>query len=72
MLVVVLNLRHRDEARTLRIEHVDDLCEISEAAREPVDLVDDDDVDLPGRDIRHELYQPGSLHVAAGESAIIV
>jgi hypothetical protein len=40
-----------DEGHALPIEHLDDLCEIRQRAGQAVDLVDDYDVDQPGRDV---------------------
>ena len=73
MLVVVLNAWViDDEAGARRIEHLDDLGEVGEAAGQPVDLVDDDDVDLAGLDIGEQPLEAGPLHVAAREAAIVI
>ena len=73
MLVVVLNAWVTDTKETLlRVEHLDDLGEVGERAGQPVDLVDDHDVDLAGRDVGEQPLQRRPLHVAAGEAAVVV
>ena len=42
-------LSDRDERHALGVEDLDDLGEVGQRAGQPVDLVDDDDVDLPRR-----------------------
>ena len=54
------------------VEHIDDLGEVREAAGEPIDLVNQDDVDLARRDIGEQSHQSGALHVTAREPAIVV
>jgi hypothetical protein len=44
-------LRHRDERHSLSIEEFDEPRKIGERSGQPVDLVDDDDVDPAGPDI---------------------
>jgi hypothetical protein len=68
----VERLRHRYEAGTPGIEHVNDLGEVGERAGEPVDLVDDDDVDLAGGDVGQQPLEAGPVHVAAREAAIVL
>src|SRR5207248_6552606 len=45
---------------------------IGERPREPVDLVDDDNVDPAGPDIGKQTLQRWSLQIAAGEPAVII
>ena len=39
------------------IEQFDKFCEVGQRSGEPIDLVDDDDVDLPASDIFKKLLQ---------------
>jgi hypothetical protein len=45
-------LRHRNEGRSPCVEDLDNLGKIGERPGQPVDLVDDDGIDLPRRDVR--------------------
>ena len=65
-------LGDRDERHVLLIEDLDDLGEIGERAGQPVDLVDDHDIDLAGADIGKQQLQARPLHIAAGTPAIVV
>ena len=61
-----------DEAGALGVEHLDDLGEVGERAGQPVDLVDDDQVDLAGADIGEQLPQGRAFEGAAGDAAIVI
>src|SRR3981081_3955415 len=50
-------LRHRHEGGTARIEDLDNLGKIGERAGQPVDLVDNDGVDPPRREVSQQLLQ---------------
>ena len=65
-------LRHRDERHTLCVEEFDQPGKIGERAGQPVDLVDDHDVDPAGPDIGEQALRRGSLEIAAGEPAIVI
>jgi len=65
-------LRHRDEGGTPRIEDLDDLGKIGERAGQPVDLVDNDGVDPPRREVSQQLLQSRPIHRRAGEPAVII
>jgi hypothetical protein len=65
-------LRDRDKGRALGVEDLDDLGKVGERAGEPVDLVDDDDVDPPRLDLCEQLLQSGPIHCGAGEPAIVI
>ena len=65
-------LRHRDERGAVRVEHVDDLGEVGQRARQPVDLVDDDDLHLAGLDVGEQPLERRPLHGAAGEAAVVI
>src|SRR5271155_2913551 len=65
-------LRHRDERHSLGVEEFDQPGKIGERAGQPVDLVDDHDVDPAGSDIGDQVLQGGSLQIATGESAIVI
>src|SRR6516225_10011657 len=58
--------------RASRIEDLDDLGKIGERAGQPVDLVDDHDIDPPCRDVGEQLLQSRPAHRRAGEPAVII
>ena len=68
----VERLGDADEGDVVALEDFDQLGEIHQRAAEPVDLVDDDDVDQAGLDVGHQLLQPRPLQRAAGEAAVVV
>jgi hypothetical protein len=39
----------------VRVEHLDQLCEVRERAGQPIDLIDDDHIDPPGLHIGQKL-----------------
>src|SRR5271170_6853561 len=57
---------------TLGVEEFDQAGKIDERAGQPVDLVDDHDVDPAGSDIGDQMLQSGSLQIATGEPAIVI
>ncbi|KRH78602.1 hypothetical protein FERRO_15930 [Ferrovum sp. JA12] len=65
-------LGDRHERHAIALEHLDHLGEVREAARQAVDLVDDDHIDLAGLDVGHQSSQRWAFHVAAREGRIIV
>src|SRR5436309_5703176 len=65
-------LRYRDERHRLGVEEFDQPGKIGQRAGQPVDLVDDHDVDPAGSDIGDQMLQSGSLQIAAGEPAIVI
>ncbi len=68
----VERLGDADEGDVVPIEHLDQPGEVHERAGEPVDLVDDDDVDAAQFDVGHETLQGRALQRAAGEAAVVV
>ena len=54
------------------IEGLDDLGEIGERTGETIHLVDDNRIDQPGSNVVQKLFQCWPVHVAAGESAVVV
>ncbi len=64
--------RHRDKAGACRIEGLDQLCKIEQRAGEPVDLVDDHDVDLARFDIGQQALEGRALQRSAREATVIV
>jgi hypothetical protein len=54
------------------IEDLDDLGKIGERAGQPVDLVDDDGVDPPRREVSQQLLQSGPINRGAREPAVII
>ena len=61
-----------DESDVVGLKEVVQFGEVGERAGEPVDLVDDDQIDLAGLDVRNQLVQGGAVDVAAGESSVAV
>ena len=61
-----------DERDVVPVEHLDDAGEVGQRARQPVDLVDDDDVDDAALDVAQQPLQRRALHAAAGEAAVVV
>ncbi len=55
----------------MRVERLHQLGEIGERAGQPVDLVDDDDVDPALADAIEEVLQRRPLHGAAGIAAVV-
>ena len=55
-----------------RVEDLDDLGKIGQRAGQPVDLVDDNNIDPPGRDVGKQPLQSGPIHRGAGEPAVII
>ena len=53
------------------VEQFDQLGEVGERARQAVDLVDDDDVDLLGADLIQQSLQGRALERGAGQAAIV-
>ena len=65
-------LRDRNEGDAAAVEDLDEPGEVGERPGQPVDLVDDDHVDLAGLDIGDQPFQGRPLHRAAGKAAIII
>ena len=65
-------LRHRHKGRIVRIEDVDDLGEIGKRPGQAVDLVDNDDLNLPGLNVLQKPLERRPLHRTAGQAAVIV
>ena len=60
----------RHERGILCVEDLDQPRKIGERLCQPVDLVDDEDVDPAGPDIGEQALQRRPLHIAAREPAI--
>ena len=54
------------------VEHLDQPGKVHQRAGQPIDLVDDDDVDLPRLDVGQQALQGGPLQRAAREAAVVV
>ena len=54
------------------IEQLDQLGEVGQRPGQAVDLVDDDDIDLPGSDVVQQPLQGGTVGGSAGVPAIVV
>jgi hypothetical protein len=65
-------LRDADERHALAVEHLHQLGEVHERAGEPVDLVDDHDIDPAVLDVGEKPLQTRPLQRAAGPAAIVI
>jgi hypothetical protein len=54
------------------VECLDQLGEVGERTGQPIDLIDDDNVDPSGLDIDEQFLQSRSIHRTAGKTAIVV
>ena len=54
------------------VEQLDELGEVGQGTGEPIDLVDDDNIDPAVADVRQQSLQRGTLGRAAGVAAVIV
>ena len=54
------------------VEHLDQLGEVGERAGQPIDLIDDDDVDPSCLNIGEQLLQRWPIHRTAGKAAVVV
>ena len=54
------------------VERLDQLGEVGERSGQPIDLINDDDVDPSGLNIDEQFLQSRPIHRAAGKSAIVV
>jgi hypothetical protein len=71
--VVVLKfLSFAYERNIIFFEYFDNPCEVCQWAREPVDLVDEDDVDPAGLEIAQQPLQRWAFHGATGKPGIVV
>jgi hypothetical protein len=61
-----------DERDRLGIEGLDQLGEVGQRPGQPVDLVDDDDVDPAGVDILQELLKGRAIEIAAGIGGVVI
>ena len=61
-----------DEGDPTAVEDLDDPGKIGKGAGQPVDLVDDDDVNAPGFAVGEQALQGRALQGAAGHAAIVV
>ena len=56
---------HGDEGDAVALEQFDEIEEVEHRTRQPIDFVDDDDVDFPGVDVGQEPLQGRALKRAA-------
>src|SRR5207302_6156429 len=54
------------------VEDLDQPGKVGKRSRQPVDLVDDHDVNAAGLDIGEQALHPGPFQLAAGEPAIVI
>ena len=54
------------------VEQLDQLGEIRQRPGQPVDLVDDDDVDLAGPDLGQQLLQGRAVERGPGKAAVVI
>jgi hypothetical protein len=65
-------LRHRHKGRIVRIENVDNLGEIGKRPCQPIDLVDNDDLNVPGLDVLQKPLEGRPLHRPAGQATVVI
>src|SRR5216684_7290686 len=65
-------LGDRDEGHAMTIEQLHELSEVGQRAGQPIDLIDDNDVNLPGPDVSQQPLQRRPLGRAPGITAVIV
>jgi len=65
-------LRDRNKRRAPGVEDLDDLGKIGERAGQPVDLVDDHNIDAPRRDVGQQPLQRRPTHCRTGEPSVII
>src|SRR5208282_6627892 len=65
-------LRHRDERHRFSVEEFDQPRKIGKRPGQPVDLVDDHDVDPAGPNIAEEVLQRRSLYITAREPTVVI
>src|SRR3984885_6027262 len=68
----VERLGDRDERHLMSVEEFDQLGEVGERAGQPVDLVDDDDIDPASANVIKELLERWPLHRAARVATVVV
>src|SRR2546421_6864942 len=56
----------------MRIEQFDQFGEVRQGSRQTIDLVDDDDIYLPGAGVVQQSLQVGAVGRSAGVSAIVI
>lgn len=65
-------LGDRDKRDLALVEEFQKLREVKERARQPVDLVNNNAVDITGLDLLQKVLESGTVGVGAGEARIIV
>jgi hypothetical protein len=68
----VERLGNGHEGDAMALEQLDQIQEVEHRPGEPIDLVDDDDVDLPRVDVGQEAFQCRSFQGASREAAIVI
>ena len=68
----VERLCDRNEGHVIAVEHFDQFGEVGQRAAEAVDLVDNDNVDEPVLNIRHQLLQARAVQCPAGNAAVVI
>ena len=53
-------------------EHFEHFGEVEQAAAKSIDFIDDHTVDPAGFDVGHQAFERWPIHVAAGETAVVV
>src|SRR5258707_10240562 len=65
-------LGDRDKRYALSIEQFDKFGEVRQRSSQTVDLVDDDDIKLPGADVVQQSLQVGPVSRSTGVSAVVI
>src|ERR1700675_2911274 len=64
------NIRHKRDSVT--VEDFDHFGEVRQRASQPINLIDDNDIDEPGPNVLQQPLQPRSLQGSARHPAVIV
>lgn len=65
-------LRDGNKRHVVLVEGLDDVGKVGQRARNPVDFVHHDDVDLSSADVVQQAFQRRALYIAAGKPAIVI
>lgn len=65
-------LRYADEGNLIAFEDFEHASEVHQRAAQSVDLVDDHAIHLAGFDVRQQLPERWTIHIAAGEATVVI
>src|SRR5271169_275324 len=65
-------LRYRDKGNLVSVEDLNHLGEVRKRSRQPIDLIDDHDVDQALFDVRQQQLERRTLHRRTGKTAVVI